>query len=317
MHAEEVSLHAIIESVGAYVPERVVTNAELASKVDTTDEWIFGHTGISERRIAADSEKASDLATIAAERALERSGVSADSIDLILLATSTPDFAGFPSTSCIVQENIGASRAGAMDLFAACTGFIYGLDTARAFIESGSASRVLVIGTEVFSRIVDWTDRSTCVLFGDGAGAAVISASDSAVSRIETGILRSQGSGADYLFYDTAVRMKGRQVYNFAVKALCDTITELLEKGDLQSDDVHYIVPHQANVRIISAAANRLGLPGELFYTNMVRYANTSAASIPIALNEMFEAGLLERGNLLVTVGFGGGLTYGGNIIYW
>jgi len=316
-NAEDVRLHAFIESVGAYVPERVMTNRELSTLVDTTDDWIVGHTGINERRLAAEDQKASDLAVNAAKQALERSGRSADALDLILVATSTPDFVGFPSTACIVQEKIGAVHAGAMDLTAACTGFIYGIDTARAFIESGSARHILVVGTEVFSRIVDWNDRGTCVLFGDGAGAALVSASDAGTSRIEPGILRSDGSGAKYLYYDSFVHMNGRHVYNFAITALCDTVEELLAGGGVGSDDVRYVVPHQANVRIIHAAARRLGLPDELFFTNMQRYANTSAASIPIALNELVERELLSRGDLLVTVGFGGGLTYGGNLIYW
>lgn len=316
-NAEGVRLHAFIESVGAYVPERVMTNRELSTLVDTTDEWIVGHTGINERRIAADDQKASDLAVIAAKQALERSERSADALDLVLVATSTPDFIGFPSTACIVQEKIGAVHAGAMDLTAACTGFIYGIDTARAFIESGSARHILVVGTEVYSRIVDWNDRGTCVLFGDGAGAALVSASDAGTSRIEPGILRSDGSGANYLYYDSFVRMNGRHVYNFAITALCDTLEELLAGGGVGADDVRYVVPHQANVRIIHAAARRLGLTDELFFTNMQRYANTSAASIPIALNELVERKLLSRGDLLVTIGFGGGLTYGGNLIYW
>jgi 3-oxoacyl-[acyl-carrier-protein] synthase III len=315
---EVVTLQAYIESVGAYVPDRIVTNEELARNLDTSDEWIFTHTGIRERRIAADGERASDMACLAAERALDRSSITALDIDLILLATSTPDFVGFPSTAAIVQHRIGATRAGAMDLFAACTGFIYAVETARAFIASGTMKHVLVIASEVFSKILDWNDRNTCVLFGDGAGAVVVSRSpEPGTSRIVAGTLRSQGEGADSLYVDPTVQMDGRRVYTFAVKALCDTIEELLDIEPTPRERIGAIVPHQANVRIITAAGKRLGLAEELFYLNMERFANTSAASIPLAMNEMYEKGMLERGMVLLTIGFGGGLTYGGNLIYW
>ncbi len=311
-------LHAFIESVGAYIPDRVMTNDELSKMVDTSNEWILSHTGIRERHLASDNERASDLACRAAERALESSSRPAEEIDLILLATSTPDFAGFPSTASIVQEKIGAKNAGAMDLSAACTGFIYGLETARAFVESGSAQTVLVIGAEVLSRIVDWSDRNTCVLFGDGAGAVVVSrAADHGPSRIAHGFLKSQGSGAEYLYVDSVIRMNGRKVYTFAVKALCDIVDDLLHDVPQGRSKIRFVVPHQANIRIITAAGRRMGLPEKLFYTNMDRYANTSAASIPIALNEIVNNHLLSRGDLILTIGFGGGLTYGGNLIYW
>ena len=311
-------MHAYIESVGSYIPERVMTNDELAEMVDTSNEWIVSHTGIRERHIAAEDEKTSDLAVMAAEKALESSSVSAEDIDLIIVATSTPDFVGFPSTAAIVQDRLGASNAGAMDLTAACTGFIYGLETARAFVESGSAATVMVIGSEVLSRIIDWTDRNTCVLFGDGAGAVIVNRSaEHGPSRIAHGFLKSQGSGAEYLYVDTAIRMNGRQVYSFAVKALCDTVDDLLRDIPDGREKIRFVVPHQANVRIITAAGRRMNLPDELFYTNMDRFANTSAASIPLALDEIARKDLLERGDLILTIGFGGGLTYGGNLIYW
>lgn len=311
-------LHAFIESVGAYVPKRIITNAELAESIDTSDEWIYSHTGIHKRHVAAEDETTSDMAVHAANAALERAHVSAKDIDLILLATSTPDYQGFPSTAAIVQHKIHAKNAGAMDLVAACTGFIYGLETARVFIESGSAKRVLVIGAEAYSRILDWTDRNTCVLFGDAAGAALVSAAtDSSGSKIVRGTLSAMGEGAEHLYLDKVIHMNGRRVYNFAVKALCDTVEELLEAEDDARERITAIVPHQANVRIIDAAGKRLGFDNALFYKNMDQYANTGSASIPLALNEMCERELLTRGDLILTIGFGGGLTHGGNLIYW
>jgi len=322
---------AYIQSAGFYVPENIRTNDELSSMVDTNDEWIYTHTGIRERRIAGPSEAASDLAVKASEIALKRGQVSPEDIDLILVATSTPDYNSFPSTASLVQEKLGITGAGAMDLAAACTGFAYGLETARVFINAGSAKKVLVIGTEIFSRIVDWSDRNTCVLFGDGAGAVVVSSTESGESQIFDSILGSDGAGAEYLMREGGgsrcpnptegvspfVTMNGRRVYNFAVKVIGKTIMDLLERHNLTIDDIDYIVPHQANIRIIEASAKRTGIPLEKFYTNMEKYANTSAASIPIALGEMEDKGLLKRGNLIITVGFGAGLTYGGNILRW
>jgi 3-oxoacyl-[acyl-carrier-protein] synthase-3 len=301
--------------------------------VDTSDEWIFSHTGVRSRYIAHDDEAASDLACNAAAVALERADVSVDHLDLILVATSTPDYFGFPSTAAIVQHRIGALRAAAMDVSAACTGFIYALETARVFIEVGQAEHVLVIGAEVLSRILDWQDRNTCVLFGDGAGAVVVSRiEDGGPSGIEHSILRSDGSGADYLLVAGSgsrrpvpdpkvnhpyIHMNGRKVYNFAVKALCDTVSMLLTENNVTVDEISYIVPHQANVRIIESAAKRMGISLEKFYLNLHEFANTSAASIPLALSEMDRKGLLSRGDTILTIGFGGGLTYGGNLIHW
>jgi 3-oxoacyl-[acyl-carrier-protein] synthase-3 len=328
-------MRAKITSIGVYAPERRMTNEEVATMVDTSDEWIFSHTGIRNRHIAAESQAASDLGLLAARQALDRSGVSAEAIDLILVATSTPDFEGFPSTASIIQDQLGSHHAGAMDLVAACTGFIYGLATARAFVESGSAKNVMVIGTEVFSRIVDWTDRSTCVLFGDGAGAAVVTqANGQSEGVIEDTFVRSRGNGAHTLsrpvggsrapfipgesdFKDTRVFMDGRRVYLFAVGAITDVINHLLEQNNLTIDDIDHIVPHQANLRILEAACKRGNFPKEKFFTNLDEYANTSAASIPIALNEMVESGRLTSGDRVITVGFGAGLTYGGNLIRW
>ncbi len=328
-------MNARIASVGAHVPARRMHNNELAQIVDTSDEWIYSHTGIHYRHLAAEDEAASDLAVPAARQAMERAGVGPEEIDLVLVATSTPDYVGLPSTACVVQDKLGIPAAGAMDVMAACTGFIYGLETARTYVTAGAARNVLLVGTEVYSKIVNWEDRRTCVLFGDGAGAVVVQpAADDAPSRILPALLGSRGSGADSLYRshggtrnqyvpgqtpeaDLKLKMDGRRVYNFAVSTVVETIRRLLERNDLEFDAVDWVVPHQANERIIAAAAKRAGWDRERFYVNIAEYANTSAASIPIALNEMFEGGHLSPGRLLVTVGFGSGLTYGGNLLYW
>ena len=325
-------MKAVIRSVGSYLPSSIVTNDDLAQKIDTSDEWIFSHTGIKRRRIAGEREATSDLAYAAARQALERAGLPAAEVDLIIVATATPDYNGFPSTACIVQERLGAARAGAMDVAAACTGFIYAVETASNYIRAGAARNVLVVGAETLSRVLNWQDRNTCVLFGDGAGAVLLSAEEE--RGVIRSVLRSDGSGAEHLiipvggsrrpFEDSAepegggacIRMNGRQVYNFAVRVIGETIRELLgDEYDLS--EIAYIVPHQANVRIMNAAAKRLGIPVEKFYLNIEEYANTSAASIPIALAEMVGRNRLKAGDLIVTVGFGGGLTYGGNLIRW
>lgn len=326
-------MEARITGVGSYTPERRVTNDELAETLDTSDEWIRSHTGIRARHIAAPNEAASDLGVTASARALEASGVDPGQIDLILLATSTPDYQGLPSTASVVQDRLGCENAGAMDLVAACTGFVYGLETAHAYVRAGLARHVLVVGAEVYSRIVDWSDRSTCILFGDGAGACVVSAGENDGGIIDS-ILRSRGSDAESLYrprggsrsplsagetadHDTYLKMDGRRVYVFAVSVLVDIIRLLLERNSLSIAEVDYIVPHQANVRIIEAAAKRADIPMEKFYTNLQEYANTSAASIPIALDEMKRGGLLRPGSTVLTIGFGAGLAYGGNLIRW
>ncbi len=322
---------AQIVSVGAYVPPRVMTNDELAQIVDTSDEWIYSHTGIKARHVAADDVAASDLAVEAARRALDDARINPGDVDLVLLATSTPDYPGLPATASIVQDRLGAERSGAMDLVAACSGFVYGLATASAFVDSGQAGTVLVVGAEVYSKIINWADRNTCVLFGDGAGAAVVCRG---VGRgIRDSVLHSVGSGAASLYRPaggsrepcgattepdrTKLHMDGRQVYGFAVQAIIDTVEELLSRNGLSIADVDHVVAHQANVRIIDAACRRAAYPQEKFFKNIREYANTSAASIPIALSEMQTRGLLCSGQLVVTVGFGSGLSYGGNLIEW
>ncbi|MEW5814429.1 MAG: beta-ketoacyl-ACP synthase III [Spirochaetota bacterium] len=328
-------MNAYIRSVGSFVPNNRVSNHDLAKVVDTTDEWIFSHTGIRSRHFASENLSTSDLAVEAAHKAIKNGHLHARDIDMILVATATPDYCGFPATACIVQDKIGARHAAAMDIGAACTGFIYGLETAKAFVLAGTALNILVIGCEMFSKIINWEDRSTCVLFGDGAGAAVVSEStQGSASRIITSTLHAEGHGAHFLARpvggtrkpfsctniderDLYLQMDGRKVYNFAVKVLCDTITRLLDSHNVTLDDIKYIVPHQANSRIIEAAAKRKNIPMSKFYMNIEEYANTSAASIPIALDEMVEKKLLNRGDIILTIGFGSGLTYGGNLICW
>jgi 3-oxoacyl-[acyl-carrier-protein] synthase-3 len=324
---------AELRSIGAYIPERRMSNDELAKIVDTSDEWIRSHTGIGFRHIAADGDAASDLGVRAATQALERAQIDADQIDMILCATASGDHVGFPSTACLIQDQLGARNAGAMDLIVGCTGFVYGLETAKGLIASGSAKHVILVGSEVLTRIMDWTDRNTCVLFGDGAGAAVVSQSDNGNGILDS-FLRSDGSRAMALARktggtrtpfrpgetpeaDTFIQMEGRAVYNFAVQVIVDTIQTLLERNKITIDDLKFIVPHQANVRIIEAAAKRAKIPMEKFYLNIEEYANTSAATIPIALNELYEKQQLERGDLFMTVGFGAGLTFGGNLVRW
>ena len=324
---------ARIEGIGAYTPARRMSNEELAEFLDTSDEWIRSHTGIGYRHVAADDEAASDLGAQAAKVALDRSGAAPESIDMVLVATASSDYVGFPSTACIVQDMIGAKNAAAMDIGVGCTGFVYGLETAKGFIASGAAERVLLIGSEVLTRIVDWTDRSTCVLFGDGAGAAVISPSSNGRGILDS-VLKADGSGASYLARevggtrtpfklghsaerDLLIKMEGQPVYNFAVPAIIEVIEQILDRNRLTIDDITYVVPHQANRRIIEAAAKRARIPAEKFYINIEEYANTSAATIPIALNELHEHDKIARGDLLITVGFGSGLTFGGNLLKW
>lgn len=326
---------AEIRAIGIYVPERAVSNEELSKTVDTSDEWIRSHTGIGNRHIAAPEEAASDLAIKAAKIALEKAQVDAMELDTIITATATGDFPGFPSTACIVQHALGAENAAAFDLLAGCTGFIYALSVARDMIIAGSAKHILVIGAEVLTRITNWSDRNTAVLFGDGAGAAVVSANGKQDGRgILESVLRAEGAGAEYLMRkaggsrhpfvdgqtpadDLFLSMNGRRVYGFAVRVNTILINTLLRKANLRLEDIKYIVPHQANERIIQAAAERLQIPMDKFFLNMAEYANTSAASVPIALNEMTEKGLLKRGDLIITLGFGAGLTYGGALIRW
>ncbi len=326
---------AEILGLGAYVPEKILTNEELASLVDTSDEWIRSHTGIGARHIIAKDQTTSDMAVAAAQKAIERAGIDKEEIEMIILASASGDYANFPSTACIVQHKLGIKHTAAMDLSAGCTGFVYGLEVARSMIVSGSIKKALVIGVEALSRITNWKDRDTCVLFGDGGGAAVLGLNESGDGRgIIDSFLGAEGDGHQHLIRkagmakhpfdrentpeeDLYTKMNGRRVYNFAVRVNETIIKTLLERNNKTVDDLARIIPHQANIRIIQAAAKRLSIPMEKFFTVIERFANTSAASIPIALNEMIESGLLKKGDLILTSGFGAGLTFGGNLIRW
>lgn len=338
-----------IIATGRAVPANRVTNDDLATRIDTSDEWIRSHTGIGSRHLADDDTATSDLSYEASMRALEalvESGHAASieeaamSLDVIIIGTATPDFNGFPSTACIVQDRLGAQRAGAVDVAAGCTGFVYAMETAAGILTMGKGrKRALVLGAEILSRITNWEDRGTCVLFGDGASAVILEKTDApSEGPGKRGLLRSilgaEGNGADHLkmerggsrkpfkkgeVIDTPphLEMNGRAVYNFAVRAVTDTIKQLLEEEGVGFEDLALIIPHQANARIVQAAAKRLGIPEEKFYLNIEEYANTSAASIPIALDEVVRAGKLKKGDLVLTVGFGAGLTYAGNLFVW
>ncbi len=326
--------HVKIAGTGSYVPEHIVTNDDLAGFLDTSDEWIASRTGIRERRIST-GENTSDLAAAAAQRALEDAGVKAEELDLILCATISPD-CFMPSVACMVQERIGASKAAAFDLVAACSGLVYGMATAAAFIESGMYRTILVIGAETLSKTVDWTDRATCVLFGDGAGAVVLTPSER-----RTGILASylvsDGGKQDYLTLpalplnnsfmvkkdehqpeqSSILSMKGQDVFKFAVRSVVDQTKTLLTKAALTEEDIRYVVLHQANSRIIEQSAKSSGISQEKFFLNLDRYGNTSAASIGIALDELSRKGMLSDGDKLLLIGFGGGMTSGGILLEW
>ncbi len=324
-------MRARITGTGSYVPERVVTNADLERMVATSDQWIVERTGIRERRVVAEGEACSDLGVQAGERALKTAGLSPADLDLILVATCTGDMP-LPSTACLIQHRLGATRAAACDISAACCGFVYALAVADAYIKTG-LRHVLVIGSEVMSVITDWTDRNTCVLFGDGAGAVVLSAGEG-----ERGVLsshlRSDGSLCDLIVVPGGgsrhppsermlkerlqyIKMKGNETFKVAVRTLEEIARETLAHNHLSIEDVDLYVPHQANVRIIKAVAERLGLPLEKVFLNIDRYGNTSAASIPIALDEAVREGRLREGHLVMIGAFGAGLTWASTMIRW
>jgi len=325
-------MSVVIRSTGVHIPERRILNEELASMVDTTDEWIRSHTGIGARHIAADGSQTSDLAADAARSALKKAGIEPRELDFIVVATATPDYLGFPSTACIVQDKIGAHGCGAFDVTAGCTGFIYALDVASSMLEAKKGRHALVIGAETLTRVTDWTDRSSCVLFGDGAGAAVLSRIDEGGRGVLKCMLGADGGSHRDLVLVQAPRTKtferpeplvpkifmdGKNVYNFAVKSITVLMERIMHASAYRLEDFAWIVPHQANARIVQAAAKRVGVPEERFFMNIEEYANTSAASIPIALDEMSGKGLLKTGDLIMLIGFGAGLTYGASVIRW
>ncbi|MYL30549.1 beta-ketoacyl-ACP synthase III [Halobacillus halophilus] len=303
--------------VGHYTPEKVLTNKDMEKIVDTSDEWIRTRTGIEERRIASDDMDTSDLAVRASQEALKDAGLDIQDIDMILVATVTPD-TPFPSVATVLQEKLGARKVAAMDLSAACAGFMYGVITAKQFIESNAYQNVLVVGVEKLSKITDWSDRNTCVLFGDGAGAAVIGpvSDDKGILSFELG---SDGSGGQHLYQkpEEKLQMNGREVFKFAVRQMPESSVNVVKKIGLSEQDVDYLVPHQANIRIMEAARQRLGIPEEKMSTAVKRYGNTSSASIPIALSEDVKAGKIKDNDLVVLVGFGGGLTWGAVALRW
>ncbi|CAI6030574.1 3-oxoacyl-[acyl-carrier-protein] synthase 3 [Paenibacillus sp. JJ-100] len=321
-----------IIGTGKYVPEKILTNSDLEKMVDTNDEWIVSRTGIKERHIAAPDQATSDLAYEAALKALESAGMTGSDLDLIIVATITPD-SSFPSTACILQDKLGAKGAAAFDLSAACSGFVYGLATATSFIQSGMYNNALVIGADCLSRITDYTDRNTCVLFGDGAGAVVVGevpegrgfkAFDLGAEGAGGSLLQIEGGGSRLPASAETVEnkkhyiyMNGREVFKFAVRVMGTATIEVLRKAGMDRTDVDLFVPHQANVRIIQSAMQRLELPEEKVVVNVDKYANTSAASIPLALVEAAEEGRMKAGDTVLMVGFGGGLTWGASVLVW
>ena len=319
---------SILTGTGSCLPEKILTNDDLSKIVDTSDEWIRARTGIRQRHIAAEGELTSDLATRAAERALEAAGRDASDIDMILVATSTPDNT-FPATAATVQANLGITNGGpAFDLQAVCSGFVYALATADSFIRSGAAERVLVIGAETFSRILDWTDRSTCVLFGDGAGAVVLEAGEGAGDISDRGILSTRihadGRQKDLLYVDGGpsstqtvghLRMKGKEVFRHAVVRIAEVMEEVMEETGIGPDDIALFVPHQANIRILEGTAKKIGLDPDKVYVTVDRHGNTSAASIPLALDEAVRKGRVGKGDLVLMEAMGGGFTWGASLV--
>lgn len=309
-------MNAGIIGLGRYIPEKVLTNLDLEKMVETSDEWIRTRTGIEERRIASDDVNTSHMALAAAKKALADANVAAEDIDMILVATVTPD-QSFPTVACMIQEQLGAHKACAMDISAACAGFMYGLVTGKQFIESGTFKHVLVVGVEKLSRITDWDDRNTAVLFGDGAGAAVLGevSEGKGILSFELG---ADGRGGKHLYLDEKDHtiMNGREVFKFAVRQMGESSVNVIEKAGLSKEDVDFLIPHQANIRIMEAARERLELPVEKMSKTVHKYGNTSAASIPISLCEEIEAGKIHDGDVIVMVGFGGGLTWGLSLIH-
>jgi 3-oxoacyl-[acyl-carrier-protein] synthase-3 len=322
-------IRSVVQGCGSYLPERLVTNAELAKKVDTSDEWIQQRTGIKQRHIAAEGEFTSHLAIKASQRALDHAGLKAADLDLIVLATATPDET-FPATATRVQAELGMTKGAAFDVQAVCAGFVYGVSVADSLIKNGVASTALVIGAETFSRILDWNDRGTCVLFGDGAGAIVLKGEKGGGTSADRGILanalHSDGRQHDILYVDGGpsstrttgfLRMEGKEVFKHAVVNMAAVVGEVLEKAGLEPKDIDWLVPHQANKRIIDGTGRKLGLPPERVVVTVDKHANTSAASIPLALDTAVRDGRIKQGDLLLMEGIGGGLAWGASLVRW
>ena len=324
-------LSAVIVGTGSHVPERILTNADLEKMVDTSDQWITERTGMKERHIAAPGEAGSDLAVVACEKALAEAKVRPEELDLIIVGTVTGDMA-FPSTACILQQRLGAAKAAAFDVSAGCTGFIYSLSIARQFITGGACRTALVVGVEVLSKITDWTDRSTCVLFGDGAGAAVLKADTEPDKGILATYMAADGGGGRHLYMPAGgsrhpasvetvqqrlhtLKMDGNATFKVAVRSMADAVRHLLRQTGLQPDDIKLLIPHQANLRIIDATARLLKFPSERVFVNIAKYGNTSSATTIIALDEARRAGLVHPGDVVLLVAFGAGLTWGGVLI--
>jgi len=329
MTALPVARHSVVKGWGGYLPADIVSNDALAKRVDTSDEWIASRTGIRQRHIAAENERTSDLATEAAKKALAQAGLKAEDLDMIVVATTTPDHT-FPATATQVQAKLGNTTGFAFDVQAVCTGFVYALSVADNFIKSGQVKTALVIGAETFTRILDWQDHTTCVLFGDGAGAVILQAEEGAPDKAKPGVLsthlHSDGRFKDALFVSGGagsngqvgvVRMNGQEVFRHAVQKLADVVEEALAANGLTGKDIDWLVPHQANQRIIDGMAKKLGLPGERVVSTVARHANTSAASIPLALAEAASDGRIKPGQLVLLEAIGGGLTWGASVIRW
>ncbi len=326
------SRYAAITGWGMAVPQRVVTNEELAQRLTTTDEWIRSRTGIVQRYVAGPDEYTSVLATRAARAALDRAGLAPEAVDTLIVATCTPD-RPFPATACTVQANLAIPRASAFDLVAACSGFVYGLTVATALVKSGMSQHLLLIAADVFTHLIDWQDRNTCVLFGDGAGAVTLQASSEPRGLLSTNT-GAWGEGEALMAVDAGgtrlpvtpellaerrqyVYMNGREIFRHAVRGMVESAEQAVAEAGLQLDEIALVVPHQANLRIIEAVARRLGLPLERFFVNLDRYGNTSAASVPIALYEAVEQGRIKAGDYVLLTAFGGGLTWGSSVVRW
>jgi len=324
-------LYAALRSVGAYVPKKVLTNADLEKMVDTSDEWIFKRTGIKERHICADDEYTSDIGVKAGELAIQRSGLKKEDIDMVVCATITPDYFCMPSTAAIISDKLGLNPVTAFDISAACTGFVYVLAVAKAFIESGMKKNVLVIGSEKLSAITDFTDRATCVLFGDGAGAAVLSATEDKTEAIIDIHTAADGSYGDFLMTPIGgtgnvhsaelkneasfIKMRGNETFKVAVRTLTKDVVQILEKNRIKKSDITHFIPHQANYRIIKAVGDALKLDEKQVVLTVHKYGNTSGASIPMAMNDLYESGKLKTGDLMLLDAFGGGLTWGSALV--